>query len=192
MTKNRFESNSEKAGAYPDVEKCRAKLAEVQTQARAIEDRLREILETKRTEEGRADDIVFQAEALLEGGAEALPARDYDSELRALWQQKEVINKALVIQQGRLDEAARAAASAEYRRLKPSYCLEVKKLMTAVEAYRAAVDAMAKIRDGMTGAGLTCGFPVAVFPGWSVSDFEKKRETLAWTLQQQGLEINLK
>ena len=111
MTYKKQESNSEKGAAYPDVEKCRAKLAEVQAQARTVEDRLREILEAKRTEEGRAGDIMFQAEALLEGGAETLPARDYDSELRALWQQKEVILKAAGIQQGRLDEAVRLASS---------------------------------------------------------------------------------
>jgi len=191
MTKSKAESNSEKAPAYPDVEKCRAKLAELQTQAQAVETRLREILETKRREEARAGDITFQAEALLEGGAEALPARDYDSELRALWQKNEIINRAMQIQAGRLDEAARAAASAEYRRLKPAYCLELKKLMGAVEAYRAAVDAMAKIREGMTAAGLTCGFPSATFPGWSIADFEKKCKTLVWTLKQQGIEIKL-
>jgi hypothetical protein len=192
MTNRKTESNSEKGATYPGLEAARAKLAEVQTQARAIEDRLREILEAKRTEEGRAGDLMVLAEALLEGGAETLPARDFDSELRALWQQKEIINKAMQIQAGRLDEAALAAASTEYRRMKPSYCLEIKKLISAVEAYRAAVLGMAKIREGMTAAGLSCGFPAVNFPGWSVDSFEKKRETLAWTLKQQGLELNLK
>ena len=63
--------------------------------------------------------------------------------------------------------------------------------MGSVEAYRAAVDAMAKMREGMTAAGLACGFPSATFPGWSIDNFEKKRETLGWTLKQQGLEITL-
>ena len=102
------------------------------------------------------------------------------------------MTKAAELGQAHVDEAAREAASAEYKRLKPSFCLEIKKLMGAVEDYRAALEGMGRIRESMTAAGLTCAFPHVLFPGWNIESFEKKRKTLGWILSQKGLEINLK
>ena len=192
MAYRKTESNSEKAPAYPDVEKCRAKLAEVQISARKIEDRLREILETKRNQEARAGDIMYQAEALLEGGAETLPARDFDAELRALWQQQEIIIKAAQIQQGRLDESIRLASSEAYRRLKPRYISEIKKMISGVASIEAALNGMQAIKSEMTGAGLRDIIPVVVWPGLNPGGFQRQREAFEYSLQQQGLSEALK
>jgi hypothetical protein len=187
MTKSRFESNSEKAPAYPELEAARAKLEEVKAQAGKIEDRLREILEAKRSEAARAGDIMFQAEALLEGGAEALPPRDYDSELRALWTQQEILIKAAQIQQGRFDEAVRLASSEAYRKRKPAYIAAIKKMIAGVEAIEAALNGMQAIKTEMTASGLRDIIPVVVWPGLNPGNFQRQREAFEYSLQQQGL-----
>jgi hypothetical protein len=132
------------------------------------------------------------AEALLEDNSEALPQRDIETENKNLLEKRAVLAKAVELQQARVDELAREAASSEYRRLKPHFILAIKKMMTAVKDYRMAVETMAALRNEMTAAGLPCGFPPGVFfPGWTIANFDQKRDTLAYTLKMAGLEIKL-
>ena len=135
---------------------------------------------------------MYQAEALLEGGAETLPARDFDAELRALWQQQEIIIKAAQIQQGRLDEAVRLASSEAYRRLKPRYIAEIKKMIAGVEAIEGAFAGMQAIKSEMTGAGLRDISPNVAWPGLNPGNFQRQREVFEYGLKQQGLSEALK
>jgi chromosome segregation ATPase len=192
MTKKQSEGNSEKAPAYPELEKARAKLGGVVSQLREVDSKLEAALAEKREFDTARDSILARAEILLEGG-EALPERDLSGEIRNLNEQREILRKAIELQQAKVDEAARAAALAEYRRLKPSFILAVKKLMGAVAEYRAAVEAMEAIRGEMASQGLPCALPPGItFPGWTVQNFEQRRETLAYRLRMAGLETNLK
>jgi hypothetical protein len=50
---------------------------------------------------------------------------------------------------------------------------------------------MAGIRNEMQVAGLPCAFPAVLFPGWKVSDMDRKKGVLEYTLKLAGLELNL-
>jgi hypothetical protein len=190
MIKSKRETDSEKP-TYPELEKARAKLTELGAKLAEVNGRLEAAILEKRELEARQDSILIRAEALLEGG-ELAPERDLDAEIRGLHEQRQVCAKAVELQTARVDEAARAAASAEYRRLKPHFLLAVKKLMGAVADYRAAVEAMENIRGEMTAQGLPCALPPGItFPGWTVQNFEQRRETLAYRLRMAGLETKL-
>jgi hypothetical protein len=190
MLKNKKENDSEKP-TYPELEKQRAKLGGVVSLLRAVDSKLEAALAEKREFDTARDSILARAEIILEGG-EALPERDLSGEIRNLNEQREVLRKAVELQQARVDEAARAAASAEYRRLKPHFLLAVKKLMGAVADYRAAVESMENIRGEMTAQGLPCALPPGItFPGWTIQNFEQRRETLAYRLRMAGLETKL-
>jgi hypothetical protein len=173
MSKSKIESNLEK---FPELKKQREKMAEVSAKAREIDGRTGEVLESKRDAEARDGDLLIQAEALLSGEADALPARDYDSELSVLFQQREVVQKALVLQSGRLDEAVRVASNAEYRRLKPRYLAEIKKMVAGISAVEAAFSGMRSIKQEMTEAGLSDTLPNVAWPGLRPGDFQRQRE----------------
>jgi hypothetical protein len=192
MTYKKQESNSEKAAAYPGLEAARAKQAGVLAQLKELDSKLEEAFAVRREIEASRDSVLIRAEAFLEGDTEALPRRDLEAEIKNLLEQRGILAKAVEIQQARVDEAAREAASGEYRRLKPHFILAIKKMMTAVKDYRTAVETMAALRNEMTAAGLPCGFPPGVFfPGWTIANFDQKRDTLVYTLKMAGLEIKL-
>jgi len=187
MLKKVSAGNSEKAPAYPELEKQRAKLAAVLAQLKELDSKLEEAFALKREHEARRDSVLIMAEALLEGDSEALPQRDVETEIKNLLEKRAVLAKAVELQHGRVDELAREASSAEYRRLKPAYVAELKKLVSAVEGYQSALDQMASIRRGMTERGLRDVFPVVAWPGMKPGDYQRARESFQYKLELSGL-----
>jgi hypothetical protein len=131
-------------------------------------------------------EVRFNAIALFHK-LRGIPARDIDAELTTLMRQREVVQKALTIQQGRLDEAVRVTSSAEYRRFKPRYIAEIKKMVSGVETIEAALNGMQSIKNEMTTAGLRDIFPYAGWPGLHQGDFQRQRESFQVYLGQMGL-----
>ena len=91
------------------------------------------------------------------------------------------------IQAGRLDEAVREASSAEYRRRKPRYIAEIKKMVEGIETIEAALNGMQAIREEMIAAGLRDIFPPTSWPGIRPGDFKRQRESFKFFLEQAGL-----
>ena len=178
--------STETEQAYPELEKQRAKLGEVFSQLKEVDDRLEAALAEKREHEARAESILFQAELILDG-KEVLPERDLSGEIRTLQEKREILRKAVELQQGRVDELTREATSAEYKRLKPKFVSEVKRLLGAVDEYQSALGAMRNIREGMRAAGLKEVFPSLAWPGMKPGDFERQREAFQFKLENAGL-----
>ena len=192
MLKKVSAGNSEKAPAYPELEKQRVKLAAVVAQLKELDSKLEEAFAVKREHEARRDSVLIMAEALLEGDSEALPQRDVETEIKNLLEKRAVLAKAVELQQGRVDEASREASSAEYKRLKPKFVTEIKRLVGAVESYQSAVETMTKIREEITAAGLRDVFPPIAWPGLKPGDYQRQREAFHYKLELSGLGEALK
>lgn len=177
--------------AFPELEKARGKLGGVVSQLREVDSKLEAALAEKREFDTARDSILARAEILLEGG-EALPERDLSGEIRNLNEQREILRKAVELQQAKVDELTREASSAEYRRLKPRYLVEIRRMITAVESYEAALAGMRKIRGEMTEAGLREIFPHLAWPGIKPGDIQRQRDAFEARLRVLGMADALK